>query len=1315
MAPESSSLLANSSHKRINDQERARITANFRAAKALLERKRPPQPATNLAYYQTPHKKLSASPTLETTQRRSTSSSDFRNTNTTKLCDSYDLNKPPRVPLAEIQVNTMISGQFCKSDAVEFPNVEYMTLSKQTHNSAAISSVSEVNKNHKTFPSDIKSEFSERENLIWMQSSISKNFTFSSESSCESASLENSISFLDALDEEFDDAIFEEIDVLCKNRSMLKQEVVSVSPPDISRESDATMPSVRLDAASASFTNSLSLDGPIADRKDKLISMKACLAEVNFDNSSSAEISSNSSSPFVPSHAENAISAGVKIECKETHESQLEMLKLLVDTSIETGYACEASNSNEVQENSLIALNETCQLTSVHGSSTSTDSPNKSSSSAVSCVTASQTLPTYLQSLNDTQREAATSDISKPLMILAGPGSGKTSTMVARLLTLLKENVHPTNILAMTFTSAAASEMRERVGTIVGKSIAKELSICTFHSFCLQLCRLHAEKLGRTSDFLIYGHSQQRNAVIEAVRLFTIEDQTNQVTESINQGMCIDVKRNLESMKHKSKKWQQFVTQAKAAGRNPEDYERMGDKTGASILRHYNATLTACNALDYHDFISGAVKLLTNHKEVLEECHKSWTAILVDEFQDTSSMQYCFLKLLSSHNHITVVGDDDQSIFSFNGADISGFDSFRKDFPCLKEVRLHQNYRSTRCIVEAASSLIENNVKRCSSKHVFTDNVSGDKIMIKECRTEDAQCAFVVDKILMETSGNTRNEHCFDNIAILYRRQVSGKLFQSCFRTRKIPFNVHGVAFYRKKVIKAVIAMLQTAFHTFGDAPYRRVFKALYPGAKEDQKRAVDYVEKVAKSTKCGFFAAAHDIFTAKVSGMFNRRQLAQGRRVLFIIQTIQKLVHKEKSLSAVVTSAVNFIPQKFQFEKRAIVDEDGGKLLNEDEDPRSVLDYLLDDVSDFLSNHFNSLEKDGEEETKKADQEGCMKVLKNFLDYLSTREMDNFKQRRKHNQNSVTLTTMHQSKGLEWDTVFIVKANDSEIPLLHESMGSVKNGATSLEEERRLFYVAMTRARKKLYILYVVVDSNWQLLQPSRFLKELPLHLVDIEAESANSRTISESCQLAGKSNDDESLNRQEFKARKDDLASNRAVKIENNIYNQCLSSNIDEEKDSKLILLNEEFNAGNGFLKGFNFEARSTVAALFHTWAKKRAFHDPKRLLDKVGFVIDERIRSKTSKNKDVLRALKCCLKDNEAFSYAEHVLRWEKMHPDEKYLLQAERQEHFQKQGCERIMDSTAATPKQISYLQKLGCSITPTSRLHASRLIEQYKSL
>ncbi|KAH9321467.1 hypothetical protein KI387_016106, partial [Taxus chinensis] len=1219
-------------------------------------------------------------------------------TNMIKNCGLYHLKESPRVPLAEIQANTIISRQFCKSDAVNFPNAEHTTLSKQMQNAAEISSVShsmsstssffEVSKKHETTEmfvySDSKLEFSEKQNVTRSQSSINTAFTFSSNDSSESTILDNCISILDAPDEEFDDALFEEIDALCKNKSMLKQETMSVMPLDMPREIHATMPSVSIDVASESFADSPSLDGLKVDHKDNLFLTKICPEEMVLDNSSSAEISSSHSVPFVPSHAENEISTGITTEHKDTHGLQLEMLELLVDTSFESGYALEISNPNQACGNSFAAPEETtCQLMSVHESIPSTNSRNESSSSNASCISASQTLPTYLQPLNATQREAATSDISKPLMILAGPGSGKTSTMVARLLTLLKEGVHSTNILAMTFTSAAATEMRERVGSIVGKSIAKELSICTFHSFCLQLCRLHAEKLGRTSDFLIYGHGQQRNAVIEAVRLTTTEDQVSQVGECGKQGMCVDVKRSLESMKEKSKKWQQFVTQAKAAGRTHEDYERMGNKKGASILRHYNATLTACNALDYHDFISCAVKLLSDHSEVFEECQKLWTAILVDEFQDTSSMQYCFLKLISSHNRITVVGDDDQSIFSFNGADISGFDSFRKDFPSLKEVRLHQNYRSTRCIVEAASSLIRNNAKRCPSKHVFTDNISGDKIMIRECRNEDAQCAFVVDKILMETSENTRGEHSFANIAVLYRRQVSGKLFQSSLRARKIPFNVHGVAFYRKKVIKAVIAMLQTAFHTCGDAPYRRIFKALYPGDKEEQKRAVEYVEKIANSTKCGFLTAAKDIFTAKVSGMFNRRQLAQGRRVLFIIDMIQKLVHKEKSLSAIVTSAVNFLPQKFLFEKRAILDEDGGKLLNEDEDPRSVLEYLLDDVSDFLSNHFNSLDKD-EKKSNEAGQEGCTKVVKAFLDYLSTREMDNFKCRREHNKNSITLTTMHQSKGLEWDTVFIVKANDSEIPLLHESMGSVKSEATSLEEERRLFYVAMTRARKKLYILYVVVDSNWQLLQPSRFLKELPRDLVDIQAESAGSTMISESCQQAARSQDDQILDRKESKSQKYDVASIKAVKFEDDVCNQ--GSSISKETDLNLVVLNEEFNAGSAFLKGFNFEARSTVAALFHTWAKKRAFHDPKRLLDKVGFVIDERIRSKTSKNKDVLRALKCCLKDNEALSYAEHVLRWEKMNPDEKCLLQEERKEHFQKKGVERVMDSTAATSKQ-----------------------------
>lgn len=1145
MAHESYPLAVKSSCKQITDQQRARITENFKAAKALLARKRPPQPFTSPVHHEIPYKKSSAKDISETTQSCFFSvpesrnmdvtkvcvSSDVkgrprfplaeiqanmlmpRNMGTVKLCGSSDLSEPPRFPLAEIQTNTMTSRYLYRCNTSNFPNAEFRSLSKRNQNSVAVSSISQMDSEYSTsssskmderqeknkifVPPDSKSEFSEKENKTWMQGSINNGFPFSSETCLEAATSEKCIPMPDIPCEDFDDALFEEIDALCKKKTMLNQEDVSIRPLNTLGGNQGWMPSVSCNAVFPDFADLLSSEQPKSGHEGNFLETEICPTEIVHGSSlhcdtrasmKPAEISSSCSMSFMPLDMENLVSTRVKTEMDDAHQSQLELLEVLTSTSIQSIHKTNFSNANQLNGNSMIISGEsTNQLLSEHSSNPSNSLPDHSFNSGASSISASDTLPAYLQSLNETQREAAISDISKPLLILAGPGSGKTSTMVARLLTLLKEGVHPRNILAMTFTTAAATEMGERVGAVVGKAIVKELSISTFHSFCLQLCRLHAEKLGRTSEFLIYGHGQQRRAIIEAVRLMTVEDQANQYGEGVKSGVSVDANKIVGPMKEKSKKWQQFVTQAKAAGRTPEDYEKMGNKTGASILGHYNATLKACNALDYHDFISYAVKLLKDYSEVFEECQKTWTAILVDEFQDTSSMQYCLLKLLSSHNRITVVGDDDQSIFSFNGADISGFDSFRKDFPSHKEVRLHQNYRSTRCIVEAASSLIRNNVKRCPSKHVFTDNVSGDKIIIRECRNEDAQCAFVVDNILMATSVNSKGERSFANIAILYRRQVSGKLFQSILRARKIPFNVHGVAFYRKKVIKAVISMLQTALSMGGDGPFRCVFKALYPGDKEEKKRAIDYVEKVANSTKCGFLMAAREIFTAKVSGTFNRRQLAQGRRVLFIIDTIYNLVRKERSLSAIVTSAVNFIPQKFLFEKRAIIDEDSGKFLNEEDDPRSVLEYLLDDVSDFLCNHLNSMSTD-ERGTHIDDQGGCVTVLKVFLDYLSAREMENFRCRREHNRNSVTLTTMHQSKGLEWDTVFIVKTNDSEIPLLHESMGSVKNGGSSLEEERRLFYVAMTRARKNLYISYVVMDSNFQLLQPSRFFEGITL-----------------------------------------------------------------------------------------------------------------------------------------------------------------------------------------------------------------------------------
>ncbi|KAM0878843.1 hypothetical protein ACQ4PT_034615 [Festuca glaucescens] len=637
----------------------------------------------------------------------------------------------------------------------------------------------------------------------------------------------------------------------------------------------------------------------------------------------------------------------------------------------------------------------------------------------------------YLHSLNDRQREAACSDVAVPLMIVAGPGSGK--------------GIPPSNILAMTFTTAAASEMRDRIAAVVGKAVAKEIIISTFHSFCLQLCRAHAEKLGRTSDFVLYGHGQQRRAIIEAERLLE-HAKSDGLGDAVKQDDG-DIKN---SFKDKAKKWLKFVTQAKSSGKSPEEYEKKGDLAGASILRHYNEILVSCNALDYHDFINSSITLLTKFPEVYKECQETWQAIVVDEFQDTSAMQYFLLKLLASHNHITIVGDEDQSIFSFNGADVSGFDSFRRDFPNHKEVRLNKNYRSTRAIVEAATALIHNNTKRGHHKLAETDNPSGSKITVRECHSEDSQCAFVIDKIIETTSSSA--EGCnFGKVAVLYRRQITGKAFQVSFRNRKIPFNVHGVAFYRKKVIKAIMAILRTTLPGCDDGPWRQAFKTLLPGDKEEKKKIIDHVEKISLARKCSFISAATDIFSAK----------------------------------------------QYLLEKRAVIDNDGGKFLNEDNDIRS-------------------------------------------------------------------------SKGLEWEVVFIVQANDSEIPLLHEYNGTVKEAGSTLE-----------------------------LLPPSRFLREIPVHLLDMQGEGVATKKHE---QPSG----DISFDHAEGET---------SIEKPRPIPEQNETSPYAELMQTCLA---------NDFLKRFEIDDRAVVSHIFHQWAKKQAFQIPKRLLDKIKFVIYERLRGKGYKRK-------------------------------------------------------------------------------------------
>ncbi|CAI5537034.1 unnamed protein product, partial [Closterium sp. Naga37s-1] len=625
---------------------------------------------------------------------------------------------------------------------------------------------------------------------------------------------------------------------------------------------------------------------------------------------------------------------------------------------------------------------------------------------------------------------------------------------------------------------------------------------------------------------------------------------------------------------------------AKAAGQTAESFEARGNLEAARVLRAYASVLEKCNAVDYHDFILLSTMLLTKHSDVLQECMAAWTHVLVDEFQDTSRIQFAFVKALcGTHGRITVVGDDDQSIFSFNGANAASFDMFREQFPDHTEVRLCRNYRSTGTIVRASGAVISQNFPgRRAAKELCTDNGDGEKIRVVEVRNEAAQCALVEDAIMSFMHQMHRVQPLISppfqstsqDGGVLYRRQVTGRAFQAAMRERKIPFNVHGVAFYRKKALRNVLALLRLSLPALVDnTAARRVWKLLFSREKDEAKKAADHVEQRARDRGCSFLEAAETIFSGKVSGRFTRKQLKSGAAVLTTIRIARNLLKTEVSLTAFVDSIIKLIPERAAFSSRATVSETSGKLLNEDDDMRTARQFLIDDISTFLSLHSSkppdtvANDETTCRNTSAADaatscfptsvfsssslfspsssSSSCAALLRAFLDYVAAREAQNNAVRRKENEDSVTLTTMHQSKGLEWHTVFIVStellqrpdmfpctplspspshsarpqskglewhtvfivsANEGETPLQNrfeeERGGGVERGSAgrasgegseeeplSLEEERRLLYVAMTRARHRLVIVTLRQTPEKQVLQPSRFIREIPSDLL--------------------------------------------------------------------------------------------------------------------------------------------------------------------------------------------------------------------------------
>ncbi|KAK3233917.1 hypothetical protein CYMTET_55814 [Cymbomonas tetramitiformis] len=813
--------------------------------------------------------------------------------------------------------------------------------------------------------------------------------------------------------------------------------------------------------------------------------------------------------------------------------------------------------------------------------------------------------------LNPQQQRAIESCPDQPLLVLAGPGSGKTSVITRRLVHILRHG-SPSGILALTFTAAGAQEMSKRVKQLINDGDGGEdlLHISTFHSFCLQLCREHAKLLERTSEFTIFGRQQQRKVAMEAARIEGLA--------------CLPEEGERAEEKKAELHWEQVITRAKSEGKGAEDLEAEGKLDESRTLHRYQELLKKCNALDLHDFVNGAVQLLEKHsEEVAEACQRKWSHVLVDEFQDTSSMQYKLLKFLASHRRVTAVGDDDQCIFAFNGSNVGNFAAFRADFGGGAEVRLESNYRSTGTIVAAAQALIRSNESHCAAKKVVSEQDSGESIRVLECRTEQTECSTVLDSVLASAAAGTR----LSEISILYRRQVTGRAFQEALLQRGIPFNLHGTAVYHRKAVRdAVAVMWAILLEENGESSVaRRAVKALLAVGRSEAKKIAERIEKMAAAEDKSFLATARSLFGCRISGTLTSQQLIQGRKALQSLKVLRTVARQEQSLSALVHTVVAHLPQRGTLEtKAAAVNQAEGKLLNEVADPRSLLEVIMADVNDFL----RSQNEGGGIEERKAAQVGCAQLLRSFLNHLALREAQSDRDRQAENKNAITLTTMHQSKGLEWDEVYVVRLSDNEIPLVHESSRGAP--ASTLEEERRLFYVSMTRARRRLILTFPVFDPRRQPLSPTRFLKAIPRALLDWQSGIFGTSVKRQAVVHPPTSTTDAGC------ATNVGVADSAKASVGTEAPPMGLNS------DGKEGPTGSEYM----FLQRFNSVASPVIAKMFHKWAKMQAFQEPNRLLTKVSFILDQTLSCSKGPAKEGLQALRSELIKPEAFLFAEEV---------------------------------------------------------------------
>ena len=641
--------------------------------------------------------------------------------------------------------------------------------------------------------------------------------------------------------------------------------------------------------------------------------------------------------------------------------------------------------------------------------------------------------------LNEQQKEAVL-HTEGPLLILAGAGSGKTRVLTHRIAYLIEEKgINPWNILAITFTNKAAGEMRERVDNLVGFG-SESIWVSTFHSMCVRILRRHIDLLGFDTNFTIYDTDDQKTLMKDICKLLQIDTKLFR-------------ERSLLAA----------ISQAKNELVTPEEFriQAQGDFSRqkiASVYEEYEKQMRANNALDFDDLLVKAVQLFQTQADVLDYYQERFRYIMVDEYQDTNTVQFELVRLLSAkYRNLCVVGDDDQSIYKFRGANIRNILDFEQVFPDAKVIKLEQNYRSTSNILNAANAVIRHNHGR-KDKTLWTDNGEGDKINVRQFDTAFDEAEYIVGDIRerVESGKAAYNDH-----AILYRTNAQSRMFEEKFVTAGIPYKiVGGINFYARREIKDLLAYLKTVDNAQDDLAVRRIINVPKRGIG---LTSINRVQEYASGREIGFYEAL---------------------RAVDLIPNIGRGASKLESFVALIEHFKTDAKELTISELMQEILEETGYIESLKEEGSEEAESRIENIDELISK-ITAYEETCEDRDEPATLNGFLEEVALVADIDSLDESNDY----------VVLMTLHSAKGLEFPHVYLAGMEDGIFP---SYMTITADDPEEVEEERRLCYVGITRAEEELTLTCArrrMIRGETQYNKMSRFLKEIPMELLSTGA----------------------------------------------------------------------------------------------------------------------------------------------------------------------------------------------------------------------------